>query len=410
MGGEKNLSQGNGKTFSMVLPPPNVTGSLHLGHALTATVQDVLVRWHRMKGYNCLWIPGTDHAGIATQTVVEKQLIATQSKTRHELGRDEFINLVWEWKEKYGDRIVHQLKRTGASLNWDLNAFTMDQQRELAVRVAFNSLYDSGLIYRAKRLVNWCPYLRSVISDIEVDHLDLEGRTYLPLPNNQRVESGVIYRIRYPVKTIQGKTNEIDFSSEFLEVETTRPETILGDTALAIHPDDVRYKDYHNRQAVNPLTATVIPIVTDSILVNMEMGTGVVKVTPAHDPNDYACGSRHSLHMVVMLNIDGSISDNCPERFRGLDRFVSRRKVVEELKDRGLLVEKKSHTMSVAVCSRSHDIIEPMLLPQWFLMTKELSQKAVDSVRSGRIEFHPEAAVQDWYNWLERDQRYQTGR
>eukprot|EP01127_Copromyxa_protea_P007659 TRINITY_DN1754_c1_g1_i3.p1 TRINITY_DN1754_c1_g1~~TRINITY_DN1754_c1_g1_i3.p1 ORF type:complete len:1056 (+),score=235.21 TRINITY_DN1754_c1_g1_i3:280-3168(+) len=353
-----------------------------------------------MKGASCLWVPGTDHAGIATQTVVERQLQSTGIKSRHDLGREEFVSKIWDWKETYGNQIVSQLMRTGASLDWDMNAFTLDKQRELAVRVAFNKLHKDGKIYRAQRLVNWCPYLQSVISDIEVDHEQVEGRTYLTLPTAQRIEVGVLYTIKYPLKPLDGGD-----VTEHLIVSTTRPETIIGDTALAIHPEDDRYKAFHGRQAINPITGRVIPIVTDNILVDITFGTGVVKVTPAHDANDFSCAERHGLPAISVFDVHGKINENAPENFRKMDRFDARKLVMNILTEKDLFVEKKSHAMAIARCSRTNDIIEPMLMYQWFLDTKELASDAVHAVRSGEISMHPQSAKQDWYNWLERDQR-----
>lgn len=402
------------KKFTMILPPPNITGTLHLGHALTATVQDILVRWNRMRGYSCVWVPGTDHAGIATQTVVEKKLFLHEGVTRHEIGREKFIEAVWDWKENHGNIISQQLRRTGASLDWSREYFTMDHERGNAVIYAFNKLYEDGLIYRANRIVNWCPFLRSVISDIEVNFETIEGRKFLNVPVTtqdgkkeiSRVEVGVIHYIKYPLEPlVPNSTITKNSELEYLTVATTRPETIIGDTAVAVHPDDPRFKQYHKRNAVNPITGALIPIITDSILVDPALGTGVVKVTPAHDPNDYQCGIRHNLPSINIMNTDGTLNSNCPKEFQNLDRFKARWMIVKKLTEDGHYIEKKPHPMSIGLCSRSGDIIEPLIQPQWFVTCTGLANNAAKAVREGEISVYPSTSKQDWYRWLEQDQR-----
>ena len=308
--------------FIMVIPPPNVTGSLHLGHALTAAVEDTLTRWHRMKGHATLYVPGTDHAGIATQSVVEKQLLKNENKTRHDLGREEFIRRVWEWKGEYGTRITTQLRSLGSSVDWSRERFTMDDMLSKAVVEAFNRFHEKGLLYRANRLGNWSCALKSAISDIEVDHIDLEGRTFLEVKTHKgnaddpkgRYEFGVLTHFAYPVED----------SDEQLVVATTRLETMLGDTAVAVHPEDPRYTHLHGKFVIHPFSGRKIPIVTDPVLVDMAFGTGAVKITPAHDPNDYLCGKRHNLEFITILTPDGAINHHGGEEFEGIMRYDAR--------------------------------------------------------------------------------------
>lgn len=317
--------------FVMVIPPPNVTGSLHLGHALTAAVEDTLTRWHRMKGHATLYVPGTDHAGIATQSVVEKMLFKSSGQTRHDLGRADFVQKVWEWKGEYGNKITSQLRRLGVSVDWSRERFTMDEMLSKAVIEAFNIFHEKGLLYRANRLGNWSCALKSAISDIEVDYLDLEGRTFIDVKTHKgnpkdpqgKYEFGVLTSFAYP---IEGKEGE-----EYLVVATTRLETMLGDTAVAIHPDDERYKQYHGKFVVHPFSGRKIPIITDAQLVDMSFGTGAVKITPAHDPNDYECGKRHNLEFITVLNEDGSINHHGGEEFQGLMRYDARIAMEEAL-------------------------------------------------------------------------------
>ena len=326
----KALDRPPNEKFVMVIPPPNVTGSLHLGHALTAAVEDTLTRWHRMKGHATLYVPGTDHAGIATQSVVEKMLLKSNGQTRHDLGRPAFVNKVWEWKSEYGNKITSQLRRLGVSVDWSRERFTMDEMLSKAVIEAFNVFHERGLLYRANRLGNWSCALKSAISDIEVDYIDLEGKTYLDVkthPGNPKdpqgkYEFGVLTSFAYP---IDGTPDE------YLVVATTRLETMLGDTAVAIHPDDARYQHLHGKFVVHPFSGRKIPIITDAQLVDMSFGTGAVKITPAHDPNDYECGKRHNLDFITILNEDGSINHHGGEEFQGMMRYDARIAMEEAL-------------------------------------------------------------------------------
>lgn len=315
--------------FVMVIPPPNVTGSLHLGHGLTAAVEDTLTRWHRMKGHATLYVPGTDHAGIATQSVVEKMLMKNENKTRHDLGREEFVKKIWEWKNDYGNRITTQLRRLGSSVDWSRERFTMDEMLSKAVVEAFNRFHEKGMLYRANRLGNWSCALKSAISDIEVDHIELEGRTFLEVKTHKgnakdpkgRYEFGVLTHFAYPVED----------SDEFLVVATTRLETMLGDTAVAVHPEDPRYTHLHGKHVIHPFSGRKIPIVTDPVLVDMNFGTGAVKITPAHDPNDYECGKRHNLEFITILTPDGAINHYGGEEFEGMMRYDARIAIEEAL-------------------------------------------------------------------------------
>jgi len=316
--------------FVMVIPPPNVTGSLHLGHALTAAVEDTLTRWHRMKGHATLYVPGTDHAGIATQSVVEKMLYKSDGKTRHDLGRTDFVKKVWEWKSEYGNKITSQLRRLGVSVDWSRERFTMDEMLSKAVIEAFNVFHERGLLYRANRLGNWSCALKSAISDIEVDYIDLEGKTYLEVKTHRgnpkdpqgKYEFGVLTSFAYLIEGTE---------EEYLVVATTRLETMLGDTAVAIHPDDERYKHLHGKFVIHPFSGRKIPIITDGELVDMSFGTGAVKITPAHDPNDYECGKRHNLDFITILNEDGSINHHGGEQFQGMMRYDARIAMEEAL-------------------------------------------------------------------------------
>lgn len=323
--------KGPDEKFIMVIPPPNVTGSLHLGHALTAAVEDTLTRWHRMMGHATLYVPGTDHAGIATQSVVEKMLMKTQQKTRHDLGREEFVKKVWEWKGEYGNRITTQLRSLGSSVDWSRERFTMDDMLSKAVVEAFNQFHEKGLLYRANRLGNWSCALKSAISDIEVDYIDLEGRTFLEVKTHKgnskdpkgRYEFGVLTSFAYPVE--DSSTNEV------IVVATTRLETMLGDTAVAVHPEDPRYKHLHGKYVIHPFSGRKIPIIQDSTLVDMNFGTGAVKITPAHDPNDYECGKRHKLEFITVLTPDGAINHHGGKEFEGMMRYDARIAMEEAL-------------------------------------------------------------------------------
>ncbi|HLL04415.1 MAG TPA: valine--tRNA ligase [Myxococcaceae bacterium] len=361
--------------FSIVLPPPNVTGSLHLGHALTATIEDTLIRWKRMSGYNCLWMPGMDHAGIATQMVVEKELKKTEKKSRHDLGRQEFLKRVWSWKDQYGKRIGEQHKFLGASLDWSRERFTMDEKSSAAVREVFVRLYEEGLIYRAQKLINWCPSCHTALSDLEVEHE--EGK------------KGSLWHIRYPVKG----------SDRTLTVATTRPETMLGDTAVAIHPEDPRYAGLAGGTVILPLVNREIPIIADAELVNMEFGTGVVKVTPGHDFNDYQTGLRHNLPMISILD-DNARTNKEAGAYAGMDRYDARKKVLEDLSLQGLLEKEEPHVLSVGTCQRCSTVVEPRLSPQWFVKTEPLAKPAIEAVEQGRTKFVPESWTSTYFQWM----------
>jgi valyl-tRNA synthetase len=367
-------------SFCAQLPPPNVTGTLHMGHAFNHTVMDVLTRWHRMRGFNTLWVPGTDHAGIATQIVVERQL-QEAGLSRHDMGRKNFVAQVWDWKQSSGATITQQMRREGASVSWAHEYFTMDDKLSSVVTETFVRLFDEGLIYRGKRLVNWDPVLKSAVSDLEVESEEEDGHLWL---------------IRYPLEDGTGS----------LVVATTRPETMLGDTAVMVHPDDERYTAFHGKRAVLPLTGRTIPVITDDY-VDRAFGTGVVKVTPAHDMNDYAVGQRHGLPMIGVLALDATVNDQAPEAYRGLDRFEARKQVVADLDAQGLLVEVRKHKLMVPRCARTGQVVEPMLTDQWFVaMTKpgadgkSIAQKAIDAVDSGAVRFVPEQWVNTYNQWM----------
>ncbi|KAI0565338.1 Valine--tRNA ligase [Gracilaria domingensis] len=377
--------------FIMVIPPPNVTGSLHLGHALMCAVEDALARYHRMHGKVTLYLPGVDHAGIATQVVVEKQLKKLRNLTRYDLGREAFVDEVWKWKNEYGGKIVHQLRRIGSSLDWDREEFTMSDRLSNAVKEAFVRFYDDGLIYRDTRLVNWSSALNTAISDIEVENVDIDAFTKRKVPGHeQEVEFGVLTNFAY----------EVDDSDEELVVATTRLETMLGDTGVAVHPDDERYKHLIGKFISHPFVDRKLPIIADGELVDMSFGTGVVKITPAHDPNDFACGRRNNLPEVTIFTKNGEVNENGGE-FCGMKRYVARVEVEKALEMRGLLRGKKANPMSLPVCSRSGDIVEPMLLPQWWVNCKDLAKKAADAVRQGELEIVPEQFQSVWYRWLD---------
>lgn len=375
-------------SFSIQLPPPNVTGTLHMGHAFNQTIMDSLTRYHRMKGHNTLWVPGTDHAGIATQIVVERQL-EQAGQSRHDLGRKNFVARVWEWKEQSGSTITQQMRRMGASVAWQHEYFTMDEKLSPIVTDTFVQLYEQGLIYRGKRLVSWDPVLKSAVSDLEVESEE---------------EDGSLWLIRYPL------VDDANSGSGSIVVATTRPETMLGDTAVMVHPDDERYRALIGRQVTLPLCDRTIPVIADEY-VDRAFGTGVVKVTPAHDVNDYAVGLRHQLPMIGVLDLDAKVNDNAPAPYRGLDRFVARKKVVADLEAQGLLVEVKKHRLMVPRCARTGAIVEPMLTDQWFVAVskpgpdgKSIAQKAVDAVASGDVKFVPENWVNTYDQWMKNIQ------
>ncbi|XP_078325870.1 valine--tRNA ligase-like isoform X2 [Crassostrea virginica] len=375
--------------FVMCLPPPNVTGTLHLGHAITNTIQDALVRWHRMRGFETLWIPGCDHAGIATQVVVEKKLWQEKKLTRHDVGREEFLQQVWIWKERKEETIYDQLKKLGSSLDWNRSCFTLDENLSEAVTEAFIRLHDSGLIYRKNKMVNWSCQLQSVISDIEVDNISVSKRTLLDIPGyKDKVEFGALTSFAYPV---------VDKAEEVV-VSTTRPETMLGDTAIAVHPLDARYQHLHGCFVQHPIDGRQLPIVCDES-VEMEFGTGAVKITPAHDKTDYAIGQRHGLPSVSVISRSG-VMENVGASYAGMKRFEARKEVVEDLKRRGVYRGSRSHAMTLPICSRSKDVIEPLVLEQWFVSMVEMSEMGINAVKTKQLTFVPEYYEKVWFNWL----------
>lgn len=389
--------------FYIPFPPPNVTGSLHIGHALTVAIQDSLTRWNRMLGKTALFIPGFDHAGISTQSVVEKRLYKSSGKSRHDLGREKFLETVLEWKDDYQNRITRQLHRLGASADWDRAAFTMNPSLSKAVVETFCRLHEGGILYRANRLVNWCVKLNTTLSNLEVDQKQLAGRTLLNVPGydaKEKFEFGVLTSFAYP----------IEGSDERIVIATTRPETMLGDTAIAVHPDDPRYKHLHGRFAVHPFVDRRLPIVTDSIIVDMEFGTGAVKITPAHDGNDYEVGVRHNLPFINILNDDGTLNSNAGGKFQGMKRFHARVAVVQALKEDGLFVDTKDNPMQIPICSKSGDVIEPVLKPQWWVDCKPLAEEALKRTRAGELTISPKTSEAEWYRWLENIQDWCVSR
>ncbi|KAE8214723.1 hypothetical protein CF327_g1893 [Tilletia walkeri] len=385
------------KTFVIPAPPPNVTGSLHIGHALTISIQDCLIRYYRMRGYRVLFNPGYDHAGIATQAVVEKRLAKFEGKSRYDYGREAFLEKVFSWKDEYQGRISKQMRRLGASYDFNREAFTMDEVRSKAVTEAFCRLHEDGIIYRANRLVNWCCKLNTTLSNLEVDQKQLNGRTLMNVPGypeNVRIEFGVIVSFAY----------EIEGSDERIVVATTRPETMLGDTAVAVHPKDSRYTHLHGKFLKHPFIADrKIPIVADDITVDMEFGTGAVKITPAHDPNDFECGTRHKLEVINILNDDGTLNANAGP-FEGMKRFLARRAVIDALKEKGLYVETKDNPMTVPICSRSGDVVEPLIKPQWWIKSRPLADKAVEYVKKQGMIITPGTSEREFFRWMENIQ------
>lgn len=374
-----------------MIPPPNVTGSLHLGHGLTNAIEDCLVRWHRMRGFETLWLPGVDHAGIATQVVVEKLLKKETGQSRHDLGRENFLKKVWEWKERSGGIITKQMHRLGISVDWTREAFTMDDKCSAAVKEAFIRMSNSGKIFRATRLINWDCTLNTAVSNIEIDYIELKKRTRLEMPGfKETVLFGAIWEFAYPVKD----------SKEQIIIATTRPETMLGDTAVAVHPDDPRFKHLIGKTVVHPFCKRELPIIADPILVKMGLGTGAVKITPAHDHNDYECGKRHNLRFLNILNDDGTINAEGGE-FAGMHRWEVRKQIIIRLKELHLFREVKDHEMTLGICSRSKDVLEPLIKPQWFVDCREMARKATEAVQTGELEIYPKYFEADWYRWME---------
>ena len=372
--GEFRPKSGKGEHFSIVMPPPNVTGILHMGHALNNSLQDIIIRYYRMTGRPTLWVPGTDHAGIATQNVVERQL-KKEGLRRQDLGREKFIERTWQVKEKHHDIIKSQLEKMGCSCDWDHERFTMDEGLSRAVREAFVSLYERGLIYKGKYLVNYCPKCGTALSDDEVEH---------------EAEPGKLYHIRYPYSDGSG----------YIIVATTRPETMFGDTAVAVHPDDERYKDIVGKSLDLPLTDRKIKIIADAF-VSREFGTGMVKITPAHDPNDFECGKRNNLEAINILNPDGTLNDNCPEKYRNLPAIEARPLVVEDLEKGGFVERIEEHDHEIGHCYRCHTIVEPYLSDQWFVRMRSLADKAMDALRKSDIVFYPKRWENTYSRWLE---------
>ncbi len=361
------------KPFSIVMPPPNVTGQLHMGHALDSTLQDILIRYKRMQGYAALWLPGTDHAGIATQIKVEEELRVKEGLTRYDLGREKFLERVWDWKNKYGDRIVEQQKVLGASCDWDRSAFTMDETRAKSVRETFCELYEKGLIYKGSRIINWCPKCRTALSDAEVEYKEMPGS---------------FWHIRYPIE---------DSDEEFI-IATTRPETMLGDSGVAVHPDDERYKHLVGKNAILPLVGRRLPIVADEY-VELGFGTGAVKMTPCHDPNDYEVGLRHNLEQILCIDEDAKIING--GKYNGMDRYEARKAIVADLEEQGYLVKVEPYNHNVGCCYRCGTVVEPLTSPQWFVRMKPLAKAAIDVVKDGRIKFVPERFTKTYMNWME---------
>ncbi|MCB0414291.1 MAG: valine--tRNA ligase, partial [Bdellovibrionales bacterium] len=362
--------------YCVILPPPNVTGALHMGHALDHTIQDVLIRWKRMSGYNTLWLPGTDHAGIATQSVVEKKL-AQDGKTRHDLGRDQFVEEVWKWKNEYGGRIVSQMKRMGDSCDWSRQVFTLDEKVSRSVRKVFVELYKKGIIYKGTRLINWSPKLESALSDLEVEHKEVKGH---------------LWYIKYLFE---------DGSGEVV-IATTRPETLLGDAAICVHPEDDRYFDVIGKSVLLPLLGRKIPVIADDY-VDQEFGSGALKITPAHDFNDYEIGKRHDLEFINILNKDGTLNENAGP-YQGLSVKAARDKIVKDLEQKGLLVKVEDHVHSVGHCERSGCVVEPFLSDQWFVNTSEISIPAKRVVESGTLKFEPESWTKTYLHWMNKIQ------
>ena len=361
------------KPFSIVMPPPNVTGQLHMGHALDATLQDILTRYKRMQGFSALWLPGQDHAGIATQIRVEEELRTKEGLTRYDLGREKFLERVWDWKNQYGNRIIQQQKRLGVSCDWERNRFTMDDVCAKAVRETFCELYEKGLIYKGKRIINWCPHCRTALSDAEVEYKDMPGK---------------FWHIRYPIEN----------SDEEFIIATTRPETMLGDTGVAVHPDDERYAHLVGKNAILPLVGRKLPIVADDY-VELGFGTGAVKMTPCHDPNDYEVGLRHNLEQVQCIDEDAKIING--GKYNGMDRYEAREAIVADLEAQGYLVKIEDYNHNVGCCYRCGSVVEPLTSPQWFVKMKPLAKAAIDVVKDGRVKFVPDRFSRTYLNWME---------
>lgn len=361
------------KPYTIVIPPPNITGQLHMGHALDNTLQDILIRWRRMQGYEALWLPGTDHASIATEAKIVEAM-RKEGLTKEDIGRDEFLKRAWAWKDQYGSRIIEQLKKMGSSCDWDRERFTMDEGCSKAVKEVFVNLYNKGLIYQGKRMVNWCPHCRTTISDAEVEYED---------------QAGHFWHLRYPFKDGSG----------YVELATTRPETMLGDTAVAVNPNDERYQDIIGKTLILPIVHREIPVVADEY-VDIEFGTGVVKITPAHDPNDYEVGLRHNLEIIDVMTDDGHIADGWG-KYSGMDRYECRKEIVKDLEAEGALIKVEDYSHNVGTCYRCHSTIEPRLSKQWFVKMEPLAKPAIDAVKEGKVKFVPERFSKIYYHWME---------
>ncbi len=360
--------------FTIVIPPPNVTGQLHMGHALDQTLQDILIRYKRMQGYNALWIPGTDHAGIATQIKVEESLRVNEGLTRYDLGREAFLERVWDWKKHFGDRIINQLKKIGSSCDWDRERFTMDEGCSKAVREVFVNLYNKGLIYQGSKIINWCPHCITALSDAEVEHEE---------------QAGHFWHIKYPIKDSDG----------YVVIATTRPETLFGDTAVAVNPEDERYADLIGKKLILPLVGREIPVIADEY-VDKEFGTGCVKITPAHDPNDFEVGKRHDLEQIKVMNDDATMNSYAG-KYEGMDRYECRKAMIIDLEAQGLLVEVEEHSHNVGTCYRCGTTVEPIISKQWFVKMPPLAEPAIEAVKNGDIQFVPERFSKTYMNWME---------
>jgi valyl-tRNA synthetase len=360
--------------FVIAIPPPNVTGELHIGHAMFVSIEDLMIRYHRMKGYSTLWIPGSDHAGIATQLMVERDILRTEEVTREEMGREKFVERTWEWKRKYGGMITNQIRRLGASCDWDRERFTLDEGLSRAVREAFVRLYEKGLIYRGPRLINWSPGLKTAVSDLEVEYEDVDA---------------TLFYFKYMLKD----------ADEFIPVATIRPETILGDTAVAVHPEDERYKKFIGKTAIVPILNREIPVIADEY-VSMEFGTGALKITPGHDPNDYEISQRHSLPIISMLDKEARVNENGGP-YQGQDRFEARKNMWADMKKASLVIKTESYRTTIPKSQRGGEIVEPMISEQWFVTIEPLAKAALDAVKDGRIKIVPERFEKTYYNWME---------
>ncbi len=369
----------NKTPFTIVIPPPNITGKLHMGHALDNTMQDILIRYKRMQGYNALWQPGTDHASIATEVKIIDALKA-EGIDKRDLGREKFLERAWQWKKEYGGTIISQLKKLGSSCDWDRERFTMDDGCNEAVNEVFVKMYNKGYIYKGSRIVNWCPICKTSISDAEVEYEE---------------QAGHLWHIKYPVIDVDGTVSK----TEFIEFATTRPETMLGDTAVAVNPDDDRYKSFKGKKVLLPIVNRELPIVEDSY-VDMEFGTGVVKITPAHDPNDFEVGKRHNLEVINILNDDATINSN-GGKFAGMDRYAAREAIVKELDEMGLLVKIEDYSHNVGTHDRCHTTVEPMVKAQWFVKMDELIKPAVKAVKEGEIKLIPPRMEKTYFNWTD---------